>query len=159
MVKRFFCILLPTILFVAGANASDALGRTAKAFAQAMMDYDYGKITKYSHPSVVRYAGGEKAYAALLEKSYTEAGIRFENMVFGEPTDIRVYGDITLATLPYTMTVNYGAEIEKVVSFYYAFSSRHRKYWAFLDCSNATGKLLKGLVKGYDNKLKTPGKC
>lgn len=160
--RKRLVLLLPCIMFFNLANANENLDKSAINFAKAMMNFDFESISKMSHPALIKAQGGHKKYADAIENAYQKPrknGLRFDKMVFKKTSDIKRYGNITLATMPYTMSVMQGDKGESVSSFYYAFAGPKGLAWFFMDCQSTSEKLLKSLVPGFDNKIKKPGKC
>ena len=158
MMKTIALILLAFVL--PGISiAENNLLEHAAIFAKAFTDNNTDQIAEQSHPSIVKALGGQKKYSSMIKKSFSDSNMRFLEMKFSSPTDIKKYKNVYLAILPYSATLTVDNEKLNVTSYYYAFAGHNKTKWYFTDCSNMDIRLLKSMVPDFDGTIKKPKEC
>ena len=151
-----FLFLLP-FLAVAGPE-TDAAKKQAQQCADASVAKDYDKVIEFTHPALVKLAGGKEALRKALEaamKQAAELGVSIENTSIRGATEPKTVGKALVCLVTQDATVRTGNGKLTQESTLIAYSYDKGKNWVFADTAEmnqnnrdaVTQKLLSDLAK------------
>lgn len=151
--KKSVLALSLAVSLVAGASEVDGgkgLAR-AKQMGAHLVSGNYPGVVEMTHPEIVAVLGGKERVAGELAAGFEEVGLTFHRIEFGQPEQLRRYGDIDVGVFPYAVYGDLqGAEFN-AQSLYVGMT--HDGEWVFVECEVGQAGALEELVPGYDGQL------
>lgn len=132
-------IILLCFLFAAVAHASqeaDNAKKQAQQCADAQVAKDYATVASFTHPALVKAAGGKKALISAIQssmKQVVENGIAFEKTVVGTVDEPRKVGKSLVSLVTQEVTLRTPDGKLKQESTLVAYSNDEGKKWVFAD--------------------------
>ena len=138
----------------AGAGDISSAQRDADKIAAATVAKNFAGVAEFTHPLVVKRAGGAAAMVKQLDTAYAE--ITINSMKFGKPEQITDVDGTLIGVFPFREKVTVKGKSVEVPSFYIGFAA-DKEHWKFIDCEGVTQEYLAALLPGYHNHLKLHG--
>lgn len=138
--KRLFVLLMPLLILVhclaSASPESDAAKKQAQQCADASVAKDYEKVIGFTHPALIKIAGGKEALRKALEaamKQLAELGISIEKTGIKSATDPKKVGNalVSLVTQEATVRTKDGKVTQESILIAYSYDKG--KNWVFAD--------------------------
>lgn len=155
--KKSILALCMAVSMVAGASEVDgrkALER-AKQMGAHLVNGNYPGVVEMTHPEIVAALGGKAEVAGELAAGFKEVGLTFDRIEFGQPEQLRQYGDVDVGVFPYTIYGDVQGTEFDAQSLYLGMT--YQGEWVFLECEVGRTGALEELVPGYDGQLDLSG--
>ena len=131
----------------------------AQLMGQALISGDYKTFITYTYPKVIEIVGGEKNLVQLLSKSNL-IGYKLIAISIGSVSNVVVSGSELQAVVSQTIVtrVDDGNEHGRLLSTssLVAISQDGGKNWTFVDTSDKSLAILKGIIPTLSNELVIP---
>jgi hypothetical protein len=134
-ITRYLCCLASACFAFAGPEADNAKIQ-AQRCADAQIAKDYATVVSYTHPTLVKAAGGKEALRKALEsamKQVEEQGIKFEKTIIRSATEPKRIDKalVSLLTQEVTLRLPDGKMTQESVLLGYSYDEG--KNWTFAD--------------------------
>lgn len=133
--------------------------REAKAMSGYLLKSDYKQFMQYTHPSLIKLAGGEAAFLKLLQKSmedFSKQGITMQKADIGQPGPIVKSGTELQCIVPQTLELQMPDGRLRATSSLAAISLDGGKRWYFLDTQGKPIENLRKKIPSISPRLVVP---
>jgi hypothetical protein len=152
IITTYSCLLVSTLLAVAGPEAEAAKTQAQKC-ADAQIAKDYATVISYTHPALLKAAGGKEALQKALETAMKEVekeGIKFEKTIVRSATEPKRVGKALVSQVTQEVTLRLPDSKMTQESVLLGYSYDEGKTWTFAD----TGEMDEAAFQKYFPELK-----
>ena len=159
--KLLFSLLaLLPCLAIAGPE-SDAAKKQAQQCADASVAKDYDKVIAFTHPALIKLAGGKEALRKALEaalKQVAELGVSIEKTAIRGATEPKKVGSALVSLVTQEATVRTGDGKLTQESTLIAYSYDNGKNWVFADTAEMDQRMYEKLFPELKGVIALPEK-
>jgi hypothetical protein len=157
---KFGCCLLFAGSVLAGEHA-DAAKKQAQQCADAQVKKDYAKVVSFTHPALVKAAGGKEALTKALEaamKEVAKQGVSIEKTVIRGAEEPKKVGTalVSLVTQEVTIKIPDARMTQESILLGYSYDSG--KNWVFADTADLDEARYHQLFPELKGVIKLPPK-
>ena len=148
----YLCCLVSASFAFAGQEADNAKTQ-AQRCADAQIAKDYATVVSYTHPTLLKAAGGKEALRKGLEsamKQVEEQGIKFEKTIIRSASEPKRIGKALVSLLAQEVTLRIRDGKITQESTLLGYSYDEGKNWVFAD----TGEMDEATFQKYFPELK-----
>ncbi len=128
---------------------------------KAFINKDYNTLLRYTHPNIIKIAGGKTKIIQLISKELSTIendGFKFTKVVVDKPLQVIKSEKNYQAILPQTIVLTKFNNNAGSTSHLWAISYNQGKTWFFSDANTRPRKQLEALFPEMDKKLNIPPK-
>ena len=142
-------------------SPGDAAKVEANAMSQALLKGDFEGFASYTHPAMIKMAGGKKKLIEMLQRALADMkteGLRIVSVSAGAPLAIVKAGDELHAILPQEQVLDVPAKRGELRApgHLLGVSRDGGKTWKFLDAAGLTPETVRQYLPNYNPKLTLP---
>jgi hypothetical protein len=154
------CCLILAASVLAGEHA-DTAKKQAQQCADAQVKKDYAKVVAFTHPALVKAAGGKEALTKALEaamKEVAKQGVSIEKTAIRGAEEPKKVGNalVSLVTQEVTVKMPDGKMTQESVLLGYSYDSG--KNWVFADTADLDEATYHKLFPELKGVIKLPPK-
>lgn len=159
--KTLFALvaLLPCVAIA--SPETDAAKKQAQQCADASVAKDYDKVIGFTHPALIKVAGGKEALRKALEaamKQAAELGVSIEKTSIGGVTAPKNVGNALVSLVTQEATVRTGEGKLMQESILIAYSYDKGKNWVFADTAEMDQNMYEKLFPELKGVIPLPEK-
>ncbi|WP_166828681.1 hypothetical protein [Thalassoroseus pseudoceratinae] len=117
-------------------SETDRIQRELRAVVEAVYDSEVQTVLDYTHPRVIKLAGGEEPLRAMIQEVYSEfesANMEVESVTFHEaPTFLQSKAN-RFSVVPFTSVVTFGDQRIKAVGYQVGVQRFGATDWKYVD--------------------------
>lgn len=141
--------------------ASEAVKRDANAMNQAFFRGDFETFANYTHPAMIKMAGGKKKLIEVLQKSIADMkaqGYRIVSASAGAPLNMVATGDELQAVVPQQQVIDVPAKQGELhgTSHMLGVSRDGGKSWTFINVDGMSREEVRQVLPTFSPKLDIP---
>ncbi len=167
MTKFLKFFLFASFVFVAQQSTAqvDEINRIIKSqaedLANATLEGDYEKLIDYTHPNVIKSAGGKENFLKFIVPEMQKMaadGFVMESVEIGEPTKTRLYKGQYQSLIPKTITIVYNGQRIRSKNHLFGFSDSSGQKWTFIEAEKLLTATGKSLFPDFETNINIPPK-
>jgi len=157
---QFGCCVILAASALAGEQA-DTAKKQAQQSADAQIKKDYATVVSFTHPVVIKAAGGKEALIKALEaamKQVAEQGVSIEKTIIRGAEEPKKVGTalVSLVTQEVTVRMPDGKMVQESILLGYSYDGG--KKWVFADTADMDEALYHRLFPELKGVIKLPAK-
>ncbi|MGI9550734.1 MAG: hypothetical protein ACR2MT_06000 [Aurantibacter sp.] len=157
----FSCLLCAIQTVSAQSDISTTIKSQAEKVVRSVFKAEYDTLIKYTHPNVIKFAGGKEVMLKAIEKQMAEfesQNVTIDKIEIGDEIITKRYENEYHALVPKTIIMTIQGQTLITEGYLFGFSNAEGKDWTFVEADKLKSEAAERIFPNFKTHIELPGK-